>query len=94
MNKTTNENLVKDINKSQTKIKMELIREIDKMMLDRLPDWFDDELKEIRKSGDVSDDIVELILGEYYGKSLLVNYLNKGYKLLDFYNDTQYKNRM
>ena len=66
-----NENLVKNSHQSQQEQKMNkfqkqiLVDTVDILLLERLPDYVDDELKWIRKEyGD--DEISEFLCGDYY----------------------------
>jgi len=76
--KTINENLITNSNQSQQEPILNefqnrnLVKEVDKLLIERLPDYLGDELKWIRKEyGD--NDISEFLCGEdYYSESPLL----------------------
>lgn len=76
MNKQiNNENLVNNSNLSQKEQKM--ILQIDGLLLQRLPELLDDELKWIRKEYG-NDELSEFLNGDsYYSNSLLLNGIAK-----------------
>ena len=81
--KTKNEELEYDNDLLQSKTQWEIVRDIDKLMIEYFPEMLWDEIESIRKSENTPLETSELLEGEFYYKcSRLLKYCDG---ILDLY---------